>query len=436
MRDWQQSRRDLLKRLGLGAACLPLLRARRGWGAPAPRKRLIVIEMIHGFRQQYWKPATGSLAGQALPPTGAAFDAVKDAMIFLPDLTIPGASTNNGRSLFGVMFYGMPATAGIGGLYKEPAGPTLDQVVSRGLGRASLNVGVQLDRAPRATTMPGGNFCFWSDAGQPIRPQGDPLAAYQDLFGKPGDLAAARRLMARRKSILDYVGSNLDEFAARAGTDDRAAIAAHQESIREIEKGLASIPADACAPAAPAMIDLAAAASYAPIIETHLRLIVAALRCGVTNVATLQTSDALGLAINFGAFVPGVPQMGTAYRTPYRNWSDLAHNPILGGVDHKKIVDRWFCDRFAQALLQMKSVDEEEGTMLDNTVVVIGNNMQEGSNHDAQKVPWMIAGGSKLLNTGNCLPGGNSTASVMAGVCDALGVPHRYGAALPGLKKM
>jgi hypothetical protein len=440
MRNWHQTRRDLLKRLGLGAACLPLLRAHRGWGAPAPRKRLMVIEMVHGLRQQAWKPATGGLATQTLPPTAAAFDGVKDAMTFLPDLTNPG--TAGGRELFGVMFYGMGAAPGIGP-YLEPAGPTFDQVVARALpassGRASLALGVQLERPPRATTMPGGNYCFWSGAGQPVRPQGDPVQVYRELFSgpSPGD-KEARRLLARRKSILDYVGSNLEDLRLRSGTEDRVTVAAHMEAIRDIEHQLAVVAPqlDACAPPAPAMVDLAAAASYPSILSAHLGLMVAALKCGVTNVATLQTSDVLGLSIDFGTFVPGVPRAGTGFKSAYRNWADLAHNPILGGVDHKRLVDRWFCDRFAETLAQLRGIDEGGASMLDNTVVVIGNNMQEGSNHDGQKVPWMLGGGGSYLKTGQCpASAGRSTASVMAAVCEGLGVQHPYGLAFAELKK-
>jgi hypothetical protein len=441
MRDWHQSRRDVLKRLGLGAACLPLLRAQRGWGAPAPRKRVMVIEMVNGLRQQAWKPATGLLATQTLPPTAAAFDAVKDAMVFLPDLTNPGLP-NSGTYLFGVMFYGRGAAPNIG-FYREPDGPTFDQVMARALpaagGRPSLALGVQPELMPHATTMPGGNYCFWSGAGQPIRPQADPMQVYRDLFSgpSPGD-TEARRLLARRKSILDYVSSDLDEFRARSGTEDRVAISAHMESIRGLEQQLQA-PAqmtDACASAAPAMIDLAAAASYAPILKAHLGLMVAALKCGITNVATLQTSDALGMGINFGAFVPGVPARGTGYKTAFRNWADLGNNPVLGGVDHKQIVDRWFCDRFAETLAQMRDIDEGGVSMLDTTVMLIGNNMQEGANKVAQKVPWMVGGGGSYLKTGQCPDSaGHSTGSVLGAISEALGVQHQYGVAFADLKK-
>jgi hypothetical protein len=399
--------------------------------------------MTQGLRQQYWKPATGSLLDQTLPYSSAAFDAFKGQMIFLPDLTNPGIGVM-GRGAFGVMFYGLGATGA--GLYKEPAGKTIDQFVASTLplplsGRPSLNLGVQLDRPPRTTTMPGGNFCYWAGAGQPIRAVGDPYAVYRELFGSPNvtDVAAVRRLLVRRKSILDYVGSNLEDFQSRAGTEDRQAIGAHLQSIRDLELRIQAAPDTASCGPAPlrAMVDVNDNANYPFVLDAHLRLMVAALKCGVTNVTTLQTSDAGGRSIDFGAFVPGLPPMSSGYKSALRNWYDLAHNPVQGGVDHKRIVERWFFDRFAAMLAQMRSVPEEGGTMLDNTVVIIGNCMQEGDNRDSQKMPWMLAGNcGGYFNSGNCLPSaGHPIASVMAGICEAMDLKHPYGEVLPGLKR-
>src|SRR6185436_12112302 len=174
----------------------------------------------------------------------------------------------------------------------------------------------------------------------------------------------------------------------------------------ELEGRLQSLPqAASCAPVKPAMIDLTDRAHYPDVLDAHLRLMVAAFRCGITNVAGLQLSDVSGTSINFGAFVPGLPARSPiSYRTPYRNWHDLGHNPVFDGVDHKRIVERWFFDRFAETFRQIQAVPEDDGNMLDNTIVIIGNCMQDGSNHDAQKVPWMLAGncGGRLAS-GQCL---------------------------------
>jgi hypothetical protein len=439
MRDPDLARRDLLKRLGLGAACLPLLGATRARGAPAPRKRLLIIQTAQGYRQASWKPAVGALAAQVLPSSCTPLERWKNQLIFLPDLSNPNIGTT-GEGAYGVTFYGLGSNGM--GRFREPAGMTLDQVVGTALRtagqRVSLNLGVQLERPPRATVAPGGNYCFWAGAGMPIKPSGDPVALYHELIaaGSP-DPTAARRLMVRRKSILDYVGSNLEEYGKRLGTDDRAAVEGHLQSVRDLEGQLQSPSAGLTCDVRPApeTIDLADPASYPRILDAHLGLMVMALRCGLTSVATLQTSEAGARNIDVG-FVPGIPSLGGA--SGRRTLRDISQNPIYQGSDWKRIVDQWFMSRLAALLEKLDASLEEGRSMLDSTVVLIGNHVQDGANQDAQKLPWMLAGNcGGYLDSGRCLPSaGRTTASVMAGLCEALGVTHPYGAAMAELRKV
>jgi hypothetical protein len=443
MKNWRLARRDLLKRLGVGAACLPLLSATRARGAAAPRKRLLIVQTGQGYRQPYWRPAVGALAGQTLPDSCAPLERRKNDLIFLPDLTNPIVGAV-GDGAYGVTFYGLGPSTGAG-RYREPSGMTLDQVVGTALRtagqRVSLNLGVQLDRPPKATTAPGGNYCFWAGAGMPIRPILDPTAVYEEIIAvTPSDPAAAKRLMVRRKSILDYVGSNLEEYGKRLGTDDRAAVESHMQSVRDLEGQLQALAAGpACEPGPPGeTLDLLAGENYGKILTAHLGLMVITLKCGITNVATLQTSDASGKNIHVSAFIPGLPADGTGYKSSPGSLREFAHNPVQGGTDWKRIIDRWFMARFAGLLDQLATTIEEGRSMLDSTVVLIGNHVQEGANHDAQKLPWMLAGNcGGYFDTGRCLASaGRPIAGVMAAICEALGVSHGYGAAMPMLKKV
>jgi hypothetical protein len=439
MKNWSLARRDLLKRLGLGAACLPLLRARRARAA-SPRRHLVIIQMTQGYRQAYWKPPTGALA--TLPPTLAPMGPFEQDLIVLPGLTNPSAGIS-GRGAYGVMFYGLGAT---GTTYKEPTGPTLDQVVGAALpgagGRRSLNLSVMLDRPPQLSTMPGAKYCFWTGAGQPIKPLGDPYAVYRELFGAANmDTPEARRLMLRRKSILDYVGTELDEYGKRSGTPEQQVVEGHLQAIRDLETQLQAVSQSAaCGPDAPppGAVDLNADRNYPIILDLQMKMMVAALKCGLTNVVTLQLSDASAMNVDLAAFIPGLPTGGTAYKSPIRSWRDIGHNPVVNGVDLKKIVELWFMQRMAGLLQQVRGLAEDGGSLFDHTVVLMGNHMEDGGS-TAQRIPWMLAGnGGGWLNTGNCLPSeGQSITKVMAGICEALGVTaHPYGDVLPGLKKV
>jgi hypothetical protein len=444
MKNWQIERRELLKKLGVGAACLPLLRSRRASAAPI-NKRLVVFQMSEGYRQQYWKPNTGSLTTQAMTPTLMPLEAHKDSLIVLPDMSNPGIGAG-GHGSYGVIYYGKGAT---GSGYKEPSGPTFDQVAAPvlskgGSGRKSIHFWVQLHLPPQPTSQPGGTHCFWTGQGAPINPIGDPYVAYKEIFAGGSfttttDPAAVKKLLANKKSILDFVGGNLEDFRRRLGTEDRQAIDAHFGAIRELETQLQSQATNtngSCA-TAPAMLDINDRAQYPNIQKAHMAAMLAALKCGVTNVATLQHGDSSGNSINFGAFVPGLPALSkNNYKSPWRNWHDLGHSPIQDGVDHKKIVDNWFMARFNEFVTQMKAIPDEGGTLFDNTCIVIGNHMQEGANHDAQKNPMMVLAGKNIgLATGQCVASaGKGVGTLYADVLTALGVTHSYGAGL-GLVK-
>jgi hypothetical protein len=224
----------------------------------------------------------------------------------------------------------------------------------------------------------------------------------------------------------------------RLGADDRQAIDGHHTSIRELEKQLAPMSVGACASTAPELLDIKDNANYPRILQAQLDLMLAALKCNVTQVATLQLADATGDSINF-AFVPGIPAKSpNNYKTPYRNWHDLGHNPTLNGVDHKQIVDQWWMKQFATFIGRMQDIKDPDGTtLLNNSVVLWGNHMHEGSDHGAQQVPWILAGrGGGYFKTGQCASSsGKPTSGVLTEICNAMGVSNSpFGAPMPGLK--
>jgi hypothetical protein len=449
MKNWHLARRDLLKSLGVGAACLPLLRSTNVWAA-TPTKKLFVIATSEGYRMKDWAPATGSLMSQTLPFSTSALEAVKGDVIILPDMSNPGFTGpggGGGHGSYGSIYWGLDA--GIKGSYKEPSGKTLDQQVAANLpklasGRLSIATAVQLNRSPQSSSAPGSSRCFWLGKGQPINPTLDPYSLYGEIFAGATanpmvDQGAVNKLMVRRKSILDNVVRELEVFKSRLGTDDRTAVDAHHQAVRDLEtqlQGGGGVSVN-CSKGSPGMmIDLNDGLQYPNIMKAHINLITSALKCGVTQVGTLQLSDSSGNNINF-AFVPGVPAKGTGYKSPFRNYHDVGHNPVLGGVDHKRIVDQWMMQQLADVITLFKSIPEDGGTMLDNSVILFGNHMQDGSNHDENKIPWIVAGkGGGYFATGTCPDStGKPLNGVMSDICNAMGVPAIYGPTWAGLKK-
>ena len=445
MSKWELRRRDLLKNLGVGLGCLPLLHATRSYAAtPAFPARLLIVASTEGYVIPNWMPGAGALG--TLPMSMSPLEGFKNDIIVLGDMGNP-TYHGTGHQAYGTIYCAGPSKEGASN-YDEPTVPTFDQVVATEFGkqgsvpRKSLHLATQLTRSKmKGGYPPGGYRCFWEGAGKPITPAEDPYKVFGELFmaskpttpsGPSPDDLLAKKLLAENTSILQYIGRDLERFKSRLGTEDRQAIEQHLGSIRNLEKNLAAPrqSIDSCSGQAFTMDPKNtgewwnANAAYPQVMELQMQLMVAAVKCGVTRVATLQLASGTGNDIVFD-FVPGVPAKSAGYRT-YRDWHDLGHLPSSGGINHKQLVDKWCMGQFAKLLKMMKDIPEGTGTMLDNSLALWGNHQQDGANHDAHKIPWVLGGrAGGYLKTGQCKIGG-TIGSAMAEMRNALGVPGDY----------
>ena len=214
-------------------------------------------------------------------------------------------------------------------------------------------------------------YCFAKGKDQIVVPEQDPWKTYARIFGGAGaqpampDPAVAR-LLSQKKSILDYVGRDLDDFAARVGKEDGEIVRGHLHAIRDLEKelqdpeaGRLGVRREASMPADPTM-----GINYPAKFKMSLDLMVAAFKCGVTRVAAIQMVDAGGANLPWN-FRPRHPREGrAATRAPAATGTTWATTRCMGGTDHKRIVDKWCMSQMAELLVRMKAIPEEGGTML------------------------------------------------------------------------
>jgi hypothetical protein len=426
MKNWSLARRELLRTLGV--AWLPLLRAGRASAATPPR-RLLCVAQTGGYVQGTWKPSVGPLSA-TLPTASAPLAPLRNDVIFLPDLTDPAyPAGRTGHGAYSTMFWGLPEVRGTGE-YRQPGGKTVDQVVADQLGegvRPSLALAVQIDRPPS----PGGltaRRCFWRGRGAPVTPETDPWVTFTELFAGAGtDPAQVQRVLGERKSLLDYMGKSLERFKTSVGRDDAAAIEAHLQAVRALEKELPLTIGSACGGGPGPAADARAPASYPLVLAAQLELAVAALRCGVTRVVTLQLSDANGMNVA-SDFVSGVPA-GTT-------WYDLGRHPVQGGFNHKANLDRWCMEQLAGLLTRLAGVLDVDARLLDHCAVLWANHMDDAQTQNAQRLPWILAGSSGHFKTGQCAASaGQPIGGVLTALCQALGLPgDPFGPPLPGLR--
>jgi hypothetical protein len=205
-----------------------------------------------------------------------------------------------------------------------------------------------------------------------------PQTLFDTLTGCIGTPTGNPQLAARRKfecHVMDSIHGQAKQLSARLGAPDRATLDQFLTGVEDLEKRCsASTRVAACTP--PARPG-AGVVSYQADLELMLDLAVLAFQCDLTRVATFMIGSACGYR-NF-TFV------GAGAGDPH----DMTHNG--DNADWAKITT-WTFAQYAYLLGKMQGVQEAGATLLDNSIVYIGSEFNDGSVHDSTNLPVIVAG--------------------------------------------
>lgn len=404
-------RRSLLRGLGIGLVAAPflnLLSAPRSRAEGAAARRLIVFFSPNGTVPKHWAPSGSETdfsfpAGSILEP----LTPVQDKLIVVEGLDFFGADNHEGGM--------MAMLTASGGLADESGGASLDQFVAGKIGQdsrfASLEFGVQTSAwgAGVQTRM------SYSAPGAWVSPDDDPAHVYSRLFGDfMGGDQAATALRTRRQRVVDLLVDDATALRARLGGEERPKLDAHLEALAKLEKGL--MGGVGCAPPdAPPALNIGDNASFPAITTMQIDMMVTALACDMTRVASLQCSHTVS---------PTVP-----------SWLDISdgHHSLshiddsnVAGVAQFVQAERWFAEQFAYLVQRLADTPEADGTgtMLDNSLVVWAKEMGDSRQHTCQGVPFVLAGGAGgRFKTGRYLKfQGESHGKLLVSLCQAMGL--------------
>jgi hypothetical protein len=384
------SRRAMLKGVGASAALLPLLHAERAPGAAAGGfpKRFVSVVFTNGIVASDFYPTGADLTfGTTLKP----LEPFKAKMVmpvgldYSVVLNQPVDRVYDGHFTYPSLLTGTAETKVEG---KNGMGPSLDQFLSDAIAqKASLaaplvNIGIKSENEGTPST--------WRAAGQKNTPEIDPAKLFARLFASTA-LPAAQIdvLRLRRQSVLDYVSKDLTAFSQRMGTDDKFKIQAHLDSIRTLEMQLATPvgqPMVACTkPPAPATGKL----DTPTLAKAMFDLAAVALRCDLTRVVTFDMfTDTGGSGNTF-------PWLGIN-----KDYHTIAHDGAASAT-LKTAIDAWILSNVANLAAQLDATVEGGGTALDNSVIMVASDMNEGALHYVGKIPFLVIGGAGgALKTG------------------------------------
>jgi hypothetical protein len=389
----QSSRRAFLATLGASGVLVPFLPMldRELEAAPGDFPlRLVLLFSANGTLHENWAPS-GSESDFTLGSILAPLEPYRDRMVVLDGLEVsrdgPGDGHQKGMGILwtgNTLLEGTEFAGGDGSSAGWGGGISIDQHIANTVGTGtpykSLEFGVQTGGASVWSRM-----CY-AGGNQPLAPEDNPQAMFDRLFADYNvDASELEKLKAQRQSVIDLVKGDLDSLLLRHGSaNDRLKIEAHLESIRAIEmRNQAEVPACEI-PAAPGGgIDHQANDNFPLVSNLQSDLLAMALTCNITRVASLQWSASVsGTRFTWA----GVPD----------GHHDLSH---LGDDDQSMIdklttINNWYAAQAKYLMDALAAIPEGDGTVLDNTLIVWGNELSRGNSHGNQPVPFVLLGGA------------------------------------------
>jgi len=400
------SRRDFLKRMGLGAAAtsfamqLPSFAAMPD--AHSRKQRIVFVFSPNGvIPKHFWPERTGP--DFELPRILEPLAPFKDQLLTLHGICnqIRGDGDGHMRGI-GCLLTGIELYPGdIQGGSDTPAGwskgISIDQHLRNCLQAnqatrtrfGSLEFGVLVpDRADTWTRM------SYSGPNQPVAPVDDPYRMFEKLYGDSRN----QKLLA---SVLDDLGEDFQRILPAAGKQDRELLNQHLEMVRLIERNLQSDleqlqDTAAAGHAVPELTPNVADANdnMPQLTEMQIELLVNSLAADFTRVASLQITNSVG--------------------QPRMTWLDipeghhgLSHEPDTNEEAYEKLIqiNTWYAEQVAALAKRLKETPEPggNGTMLDNTTIVWTNELGKGNSHTRNNIPFVLVGGGLGFQNGRAL---------------------------------
>ena len=409
------SRRDLLRRLGVGSAVLPFLGNLPSLAAAVtvtPKKRLIVVFSPDGVvRKDFWPQIPGPFLTPGpirvpaeLPPILRPLDAFRDRLLTLKGVhnKVQGDGDRHMRGM-GCLLTGIELFPGnVQGGSDTPAGwasgISIDQEIRNHLQArpetatrfGSLEFGVLVPN--KADTW---SRMVYTGPNRPVAPIDDPYHMFHKLYGQMKDRESMR-------SVLDDVREDLDTVAKALPAEDRRILEEHTDLVRSFEKELSNHRV-AVAHAVPTLEEGVVEQNdqMPKLSRMQIELVVSSLAADFTRVATLQFTQSVGQ--------PRFKWLGID-----EGQHELSHEPNTNAAAQEKLtkINAWYAGEIAHLAKRLAETPEPggSGSLLDHTTILWTNELGEGNSHSHADIPWVLVG--------------NGLGFSMGRAADYGGVPH------------
>ncbi len=417
------TRRTVLRGAGSLAIGLPWLEAMvpdaRGQ-ADGAAKRFMAVYQPGGTVRDRWLP-NGSTTDFTLSSILSPLEPVKNDIVVVDGLDMASAVGEQHQAGIVALLTGTPQSGQRG---QFAGGPSIDQVLAGSLseGKQHKSLGLAVRWATgksHGKLHPINSLTFADDPNfSPLSPRLDPVDVWVQIFGSidPGDATATPAMLEGKRSMLDYLDKRYEKVSQLLSVRDRQKLEEHLTHIRALEQRLNSddvMESSSCK--VPERVDTSgynptsglnssddgsikdgsSDAAIPTVGQFFMDMLVMAMACDITAVATLQWSDT-----------------EAKHTFPWLNLSEHHHFYQHDGgfkPDECEQICKWYSQQHAYLIQKMSEVDMGGHSLLDESILFFGSELQEPPTHRKNAMPFLLAGRGGGLETGRFMRfGGDS----------------------------
>jgi hypothetical protein len=226
---------------------------------------------------------------------------------------------------------------------------------------------------------PGGAISYRTPQ-QTLPMEGNPRKVFYTMFGQGDTYEERLHILDQSTSMLDYIRESTASLNRKLSSADRTRISDYLDSVREIELRIQKLDEGAreltTLPDAP----LGPPEDFTELMDVQFEMIALAFQNDQTRIASMRTIkeasmrvfDNLGIAESFHPL--------SHHQEDPAKWDQLVR------------IQRHITERALRFAQRLKDMEDVQGNILDNSIILFGSNMGNSDLHNADPIPAVLLG--------------------------------------------
>ena len=367
------SRRTLLRGAGASIA-LPLLDAMipastaLAQTAAAANPRLGFVYFPHGAVMHEWVPkqtGTNFEYSRILKP----LESLNEYVTVVSGLRNKGGESTNPHGIIEETWLTCVPPADRRG----NVGISADQLAASAVGQTTPLPSLELCGEP-------GGAISYRTPQQPLPLEGNPRKVFYTMFGQGDTYEDRIAILGQSQSLLDYVKSATDSLNRKLDPADRVRVADYLDSVREIERRIENLEAGARElnnlPDAP----IGPPEDFTELLDIQFEMLALAFQTNQTRVISMRMIKEASMRVFSNVGINEAFHPLSHHQDDPEKWEKLV------------LIQRYQTERMAHFAQRLKDMEDGEGSVLDNSILLFGSNMSNSDVHNNDPLPSVLIG--------------------------------------------